>query len=80
MDKYSDQDLPTIILDIRHLTESEFAELGVAQVAYVKPVLVEGKAAYAIHAANGTPMALAEEREVALAAIMQHEMVPALVH
>ena len=67
-------------IDIRHLSEKEFAELGVAQVAYVKPVIVDGKMVFAIHAANGTPMALAEGRDVALAAIAQHEMFPALVH
>jgi hypothetical protein len=54
--------------------------LGVQQIAYVKPVVVNGTAAYAIHAADGTPMAIAGERDAALAAIMQHEMVPALVH
>jgi hypothetical protein len=36
--------------------------------------------AFAIHAADGTPMAIAADREVAVAAIRQHEMVPALVH
>lgn len=67
-------------IDIRHLTESQLMELGVAQLAYVKPVLVEGSRAYAIHAADGSPMAVAEDQEVAMAAIRQHEMVPALVH
>jgi hypothetical protein len=43
-------------------------------------VVVNGKQGFAIHAADGTPMAIAEGREVAFAAILQHEMVPALVH
>ncbi|MSP29044.1 MAG: DUF1150 family protein [Acetobacteraceae bacterium] len=70
----------TFLFDIRHLSEREFAELGVAQVAYVKPVIVDGKSVFAIHAANGTPMALVEGRDIALAAVTQHEMVPVLVH
>jgi len=41
---------------------------------------VNGATAFAIHAADGTPMAVAENREVALAAIVQHEMHPTLVH
>jgi len=68
------------VVDIRHLTESQLAQLGVSQLAYVKPVIVEGRAAYAIHAADGTPMAVTDDREVAVAAIQQHEMVPASVH
>jgi hypothetical protein len=50
------------------------------QIAYVKPVVVNGSAAFAIHAADGTPMAIAGGLEVAVAAIVQHEMVPAQVH
>jgi hypothetical protein len=65
---------------IRHLTETQLMQLGVSELAYVKPVLVEGSRAYAIHAADGSPMAVTEDREVAIAAIRQHEMVPALVH
>ena len=80
MNKISETENAPVLFNIRHLTETQFAELGVAQVAYVKPVLVEGKSVFAIHAANGAPMALADGRDVALAAIAQHEMVPVLVH
>lgn len=77
----SSEHTPSIVtFNIRHLTENQFAELGVSHVAYVKPVMTEGKIVFAIHAANGAPMALAEDRNVALAAIAQHEMMPALVH
>ena len=66
--------------DIRHLTVTQLMQLGVSELAYVKPVLVEGSLAYAIHAADGSPMAVADDRDVAIAAIRQHEMEPALVH
>jgi hypothetical protein len=46
----------------------------------VKPVDVNGTACFAIHAADGTPMAIAGGLDVAFAAIRQHEMVPAQVH
>ncbi len=80
MNKTTNPVSESALIDIRHLSEKEFSELGVAQVAYVKPVTVGGKLVFAIHAANGIPMALAEGREVALAAIAQHEMLPAQVH
>jgi len=66
--------------DIRHLTEDQLAKLGLSQIAYVRQVVVDGTPGFAIHAADGTPMALAGDRDVAVAAILQHEMVPALVH
>jgi hypothetical protein len=68
------------VIDIHDISPQQLAMLGVQQIAYVKPVVVNGTAAYAIHAADGTPMAIAAERDAAMAAIVQHEMVPALVH
>jgi hypothetical protein len=66
--------------DIRHLSAVQLAKLGVAQVAYVKQIILNGAPAFAIHAADGTPMAVAGDREGAMAAIRQHEMVPLSVH
>ena len=67
-------------LDIRHLSAEQLAGLGVSQIAYVRPVMMNGNLAYAIHAADGTPMAVADDRDLAVAAIRQHEMLPTLVH
>lgn len=67
-------------IDIHHLTEQQLAALGVSQIAYVKPVMLNGTLGFAIHAADGTPMAVAEDRDVAVAAIVQHEMFPLSVH
>ena len=66
--------------DIRHMTADQLGALGVSHLAYVKPVLVNGARAFAIHGADGTPMAVAGAEDLAFAAIRQHEMVPALVH
>jgi hypothetical protein len=67
-------------IDIRHLTVEQLAGLGVSQIAYVKPVMMNGTMAFAIHAADGTPMAMADDRDLAVAAIHQHEMLATLVH
>lgn len=69
-----------VIADIRKLTTEQLAQLGMTQIAYVKAVKVNGTVGYAIHAANGLPMGLAEDRDVAIAAVLQHEMVPVPVH
>ena len=67
-------------IDIRHLSTAQLQALGVSQLAYVKPVIVGGVTAFAIHAADGTQMAVADDCAVAVAAIREHEMVAAMVH
>lgn len=67
-------------MDIRHLSEVQLARLGLSQIAYVRAVVVDGTPGFAIHAADGTPMAVAADQGTALAAIVQHDMVPLLVH
>jgi hypothetical protein len=69
-----------MMVDVRSLSAEQFAQLGMAKLAYVKPIIMNGAAGFAIHAADGTPMAVAADRDVAIAAIVQHELVPALVH
>jgi len=69
-----------VAFDVRHLTQQQLSVLGVSHIAYVKPVIVNGVAGFAIHAADGTPMAVAGDRDVAVAAIMQQEMHPLSVH
>jgi hypothetical protein len=75
-----DQAAAVGMFDIRHLSTEQLAQLGLQQIAYVKPVVANGAQCFAIHAADGTPMAIAGDRDVAIAAIVQHEMVPAQVH
>jgi hypothetical protein len=70
---------PTIA-DLRHISTEELARLGMQQIAYVRPIVVDGSGQFAIHAADGTPLAIAGGLDVAIAAIVQHEMVPTQVH
>lgn len=71
---------PTIAMNVRGLSSDQLARLGVSQIAYLKPVVMNGTSGFAIHAADGTPMAVAADREIAIAAILQHEMLPVSVH
>jgi len=50
------------------------------EIAFVKPVMTDKGPAFAIHAADGTPMAIASDSMLAQAAIIQHDMRPSLVH
>ncbi len=72
--------IPADELDIRKLSQMQLMQLGMEQLAYVKPVWMDGTTAFAIFAADGSPMAVAAVCDMAVAAIVEHEMVPALVH
>jgi len=67
-------------VSLKHLSLADWARFGVQEIAYIRPVLVNGVRAIAIHAADGTPIGAAPNAELAIAAILQHEMEPALVH
>lgn len=68
------------IFDIHQISVSQLARLGMEEIAFVKPVMTDNGPAFAIHAADGTPMAIASNRPLAQAAIIQNDMVPSLVH
>jgi hypothetical protein len=66
---------------LRHISNEHLALLGLEDVAYVKPVVAEdGTAQYAIYAANGTAIGLAAGRDLAFAAVRQHDLEPVSVH
>ncbi len=66
--------------DPHHLSADQFRELGVSKVAYVKPVKLKTGPAIAIHGADGTPIALAGDLDLAIGSILHHDMTPAFVH
>lgn len=65
---------------LRNLSDADWARFGARQIAYVRPVVVNGVHAMAIHAADGTPIGAAPDAEQAFAAIIEHEMAPVRVH
>ena len=79
-DDFNDAVVVSVVIDPHQITESELAELGTEQVAYVRPVATANGPAFGIFAANGTPMAVAPDGLLARAAIVQHDMAPASVH
>lgn len=62
------------------LSNRDFAALGLQNVAYVKPIMHEGRAAFAIHSADGTRVAVTANREVAAALIRQNNLEPVSAH
>ena len=58
----------------------DFRALGMAQLAYVKPITADGRIAYSVHAADGTEIAVMADRAVACATVRQHDLEPLSVH
>ena len=65
---------------IRQMSSRELALFGMQDLAYVKPVIVDGASAFAVHAADGTQVTVLPNREVALATVRQHDLEPLSVH
>lgn len=65
---------------IRHMSSRELAHFGMQDLAFVKQVIVNGVTAYAVHAADGTQIAVLPDREIAVATVRQHDLEPLSVH
>ena len=65
---------------IRHISSRELALLGMQDLAYIKTVVVNGVVAFAVHAADGTQVAVLPNREIALVTVRQHDLEPLSVH
>lgn len=65
---------------LKLVTQADLAALAVDHIAYVKSVSNQDDIAYAIHAADGTELAVMADRDVAFAAVRQNGMEPVSVH
>ncbi len=65
---------------LRVMSERSLAILGLQDVAYVTQVVVDGRSAYSIHAADGTMLDVMDDRDLAIAAARRHDLEPLRVH
>lgn len=62
------------------LSTEDLFRFGLNDLAFVKLVVVQGEAFYVVHAADGTPLMIAPERDLAFAAARQYDLNPSSVH
>lgn len=60
----------------RSMTGAELRDWGMKEVAYFRTITHEGATLVAIHAADGTPVGIAEDEDSAVDAILEQDMVP----
>ncbi len=68
------------MLKLHPVTGHDFANYGLATMAYIKPIRAGDNVFYAVHAANGTFLHQYADRETAYAALRQHELQPLTIH
>ncbi|MGC2202527.1 MAG: DUF1150 family protein [Stellaceae bacterium] len=65
---------------LRNMSSRELALLGMQDLAYIKPVIVNDALSYAVHAADGTQIAVLPSREIAFATVRRHDLEPLSLH
>jgi hypothetical protein len=62
------------------ITGPAFAAWGTGQIAYIRAVTIDGEQGFAINAADGRPLAVVADRDVAVALARQNDLEPLSVH
>jgi hypothetical protein len=68
------------IADPRQMTRAQLRRLGVPRMAYLRCGTIDGQQAFAIHAADGTAIAVVEDLEVAMELGAESNMIFVAVH
>ncbi|MBU6506628.1 MAG: DUF1150 family protein [Alphaproteobacteria bacterium] len=68
------------VVRLKNCSVNEFAYWGVKDFAYIRRVLIDGQPAIAVHAANGTQLAVLETLVAAQVAVLRNDMEPLSVH
>ncbi len=68
------------VADPRRMTRSELRRLGMPRLVYLRRGMIDGQPAFAIHAADGTAMAVVEDVDVALELVAENHMTFVPVH
>lgn len=71
---------PDIFKLHKDVSNKDFLTFGIEDIAYVRPVMIEDRKAFAIHAADGTPLSVVESEDSALATIHDNDMDPVRLH
>jgi len=68
------------VQDIRTITPQDLALLGMQSMAYLRAIMVDGTPGFGIFAADGTQVAFAPTRALAVATVREHDLEPVSVH
>lgn len=73
-------DIEAEVTDVRHMTTTQLRSLGVRSVVYLRSAMIDGQMAYAIHGADGLPMAVVEDIDLAVELVCENGMAFVAIH
>lgn len=65
---------------LRTLSPQDFLTYGLSHIAYIRPIKVEGQAAWALHAADGTVLTIQNKAGLATVLARQNDLEPVALH
>lgn len=65
---------------LKSLSQQDFAALGIGEIAYLRPVSVQGEEIVAVMSADGRQVGLAPDRDSAIDAASEHDMLVVPLH
>lgn len=65
---------------LRSISEQDFLALGTGHIAYIKPIKLMDKNAFALHAADGTALTLTDSSESAAELAEQNDLDTVTLH
>ncbi len=65
---------------LKNLSRQDFLNFGMREVAYIRPVKLRERKAFAIHAADGTPLSIMDTMDAALTAVRHNDLESSTVH
>ena len=68
------------LADPRQMTRAQLRRLGVPRLGYLRGGMVDGQKAYAVHAADGTAIAVVDDVEIAVELVSDNHMIFVAVH
>ena len=68
------------LIECELVYDDNFADWGVEDIAYIKQDMINDSPMWSIYGAEGTRIGYAENRDVALAIVSQHDLTAVSVH
>ena len=72
--------LPSAEEQLRKISAQDFLAFGLHQVAYIRPVHIEGKPVWSLHAADGTALTIQNDQHLAAVMARQNDLEPVGLH
>ncbi|MCB1532717.1 MAG: DUF1150 family protein [Alphaproteobacteria bacterium] len=80
INKHSDAELIQPRELLKNLSSRDFLNFGLEQVAYIRPIRIDGQSAFAVHGADGTPIAVSETMDGAVINARHNDLEPFAVN